>query len=355
MKTRTIIIIALSVMALLYAINLITMQNNGNIKNYFSLSDTASVERIFMVDKENYQVDLQRKGGRWILNGSDEPIKENIDILLKTLLKIEVKNPVSKAAHNVEVKRMAAKSTKVEVYQRVYRIDFAGLRLFPHLKKTRVFYVGGSTQNYRGTYMKPEDDDNIYITYIPGFKGYLSERFSARRADWLSHKIFAYSITNMNKVRVEFPHQPAESYEIINKGNRSFDLIRLIDNSKVVPYDTIRVLEELAAFSSSNYEVLLDNMPAKRIDSIKQVLPQRIVTVTDKLNQEHKLTMYYRPNVDKREDIDGKLFDHDMDRMYAFYDNLKYPVSVQFFVIDNITRPLSYLTDQSKEDKAANP
>jgi hypothetical protein len=52
--------------------------------------------------------------------------------------------------------------------------------------------------------------------------------------------------------------------------------------------------------------------------------------------------MYYRPNTDKREDLNGKLFDHDMDRMYAFIDNQKYPVSVQFFVVDNISRPLSY-------------
>jgi hypothetical protein len=342
MKTKSIIILALAIMAVLYAINLLTEQNNGSIENNFNVIDTASVERIFLVDKQNNQIDLQRKSGQWVLNENERPIQENVQIILKTLLKIEIKRPLSKAAYNEELKLLAGKSVKVEVYQRVNRVDFLGLKLFPHLKKTRVFYVGGATQNYQGTYMKPEDDDQIYITYIPGFKGYLTERFTARRADWLSHEIFSYAIMDMAKVRVEFPRKSQESYEIINKGDRSFQLIKLQDKSEIPIYDTIHILEELAAFTKINYEVLLDKMTDQKIDSIKSSYPVRIVTVTDKIGKEHKLSMYYRPNTDKREDLNGKLFDHDMDRMYAFIDNQKYPVSVQFFVVDNISRPLSY-------------
>jgi hypothetical protein len=336
-------------MAVVYAVNLITMQSNSSIENYFSVIDTANIERIFMVDKENQQIDLQRKNGRWVMNGDETPIQDNVQILLKTLLKIEVKRPVAKAAYDNELKRMAAKSVKVEVYQRVYRIDLFGLRLFPHIKRTKVFYVGGATQDFQGTFMKPEDEDDIYITYIPGFKGYLSERFTARRADWLSHKIYNYNIMDMSKVRVEFPRNIQESYEIINRGNRTFKLIKLPQNVEVNAFDTVRVLEELAAFSNINYELLLDSWTDERIDSLKKILPVRIVTVTDKLAKKHRLTMYYRPNVEQRMDIDGKLFDHDMDRMYAFIDDAHYPVSVQYFVIDNISRPLSYLINNAKD------
>ena len=342
MKTKNILIIALALMAIIYATNLLTEKRNGSIENHFNILDTASVERIFMVDKQNNQIDLQRKGGQWIMNANERPIQENVQIILKTLLKIEVRRPVSKAAYNEELKRMAGKSVKVEVYQRVNRIDLWGIKLFPHLKKTRVFYVGGATRNYQGTYMKAADDDQLYITYIPGFKGYLTERFSAKRADWLSHEIFSYAIMDLRKVRVEFPRKNQESYEIINKGDRSFQLIKLQNNQEIPDFDTIRVLEELAAFTSINYEVLLDNMNAKTIDSLRASYPVRIVTLTDKLGKEHKLSMYYRPNKAKREDMNGKLFEHDMDRMYAFIDDWKHPVSVQFFVVDNISRPLSY-------------
>ncbi len=347
MKTKNILILALAIMAILYAINLLTEKNNGSFENSFNIIDTASVERIFLVDKQNKQIDLQRKSGQWILNENELPIQENVQIILKTLLKIEIKRPVSKAAYNGALKTLAGKSVKVEIYQRVNRIDFWGIKLFPHLKKTRVFYVGGATRNYQGTFMKAEDDDEVYITYIPGFKGYLTERFTARRADWLSHKIFSYAIMDMAKVRVEFPRETNESYEIVNKGDRNFKLIQLQGNTEIPVYDTIHVLEELAAFTRINFEVLLDNMTDQKIDSIKSSYPVRIVTVTDKIGKEHKLTMYYRPNTEKKEDMNGKPFEHDMDRMYAITENQKYLVSVQFFVVDNISRPLSYFIKES--------
>jgi len=190
MKTKTILIIALAAMATLYAVNLITQSNNSTYENNFSVADTSSVVRIFMVDKQNNQIDLKRKGMRWILNDGEEPIQENVDIILKTLYKMEIKNPASKASYNFKIKRLATNSTKVEIYQNQYRIHILGIKLFPYIDKTRVFYVGGPTANNQGTIIKSEDEDEIYIVYIPGFRGYLSERFSAKYADWISHSFF---------------------------------------------------------------------------------------------------------------------------------------------------------------------
>ena len=153
---------------------------------------------------------------------------------------------------------------------------------------------------------------------------------------------------DIRKVRIEFPRKPKESYEIINQGDRSFKLIELQTNQEVTTFDTIRVLEELAAFSNINYESLLDNMSEQQIDSLRKVFPVRIVTVETKLGHKKSLKMYYRPNFDKQKSIDGKVFEHDMNRLYAFIDNQKYPVTVQFFVIDNISRPLSYILNEQK-------
>lgn len=348
MKSKNIIILALSIMAILYAINLLTEKNNTTFKNPFVVNDTASVQRIFMADKQNSSVDLKRDGNRWVLNGNEKPIQENVQIILKTLLSIEIKNPIAKSAYNNAVTQLATNSVKVEIYQTKYRINFAGIKLFKHLEKTHVFYVGGPTANNMGTVMKADGEDNIYVTYIPGFRGYLTERFKAKRADWLSHEVFSYNIMDMNKVRVEFPRKAYESYEIINNGDRSFKLVQLINNKELAQFDTLRVLEELAAFTKINYEQLLDNMDDKALDSIQQTLPVRIVTVETKLGAKRKLSMYYRPNFDNKEDMNGKLFVHDVDRLYGFIDKNKEPVTVQYFVIDNISRPLSFLVKASK-------
>jgi len=345
MKSKNIIILALAVMAILYAINLLTERNNSTIENNFVIYDTSTVMRIFMVDKQNNSIDLQRDGSNWLMNTNEKPIQENVRIILKTLNSIEIMNPIAKSAYNNAITQLATNSVKVEIYQTKYRINFAGIKLFKHIAKTRVFYVGGPTANNMGTMMKMEDEDNVYITHIPGFRGYLTERFKAKRADWLSHEVFSYSIMDMTKVTVEFPQKPHESYEIINEGNRSFKVKQLVNSQYITSFDTLRVLEELAAFTLINYEQLLDNIPSERIDSIKQLLPARIVTVETKLGSKRKLAMYYRPNYDQREDMNGKIFKHDMDRLYAFVDNDKEPVTVQYFVIDNISRPLSFLVN----------
>ena len=348
MKTKTILIIALAAMAVLYAINLITESSNTTYENNFAVADTSSVVQIFMVDKKNNQIDLKKQNGRWVLNDNDHPIQENVDIILKTLYKMEIQSPASKASFNFKVKQLATNSTKVEVYQNQYHVNIWGIKLFPFVDKTRVFYVGGPTANNQGTLMKSEDEDEIYIVYIPGFRGYLTERFSAKYADWISHEIFAYNIMDMKKVSIEFPRQSHNSYEIINQGDRSFKLIQLQSNQEVAAFDTLRVLEELAAFSRINYESLLDNMTDQQIDSLRKVFPVRIVTVETKLGTKRTLKMYYRPNFDNREGIDGKVFDHDMNRLYAFIDDQKHPVTVQYFVIDNISRPLSYILQTQK-------
>lgn len=342
MKTKNILILALSLMAILYAINLLTETNNSTYDNPFVVADTANVTRIFMVDKQNSSIDLKRSNNTWVLNGTEKPIQENVDIILKTLLKIEILNPVSKSAYNQKVKQLATNSVKVEVYQNKHYINFWGLKLFPYVAKTHVFYVGSPTANNQGTLMKSEDDDALYITHIPGFRGYLTERFSARHADWVSHEIFSYNIRDIKRVRVEFPRKTYESYEITNIGSKSFKLTQIVNNQEVADFDTIRILEELAAFNLINYESLLDNMTDRQIDSLKSIFPVRIVTVETKLGNTKKLSMYYRPNFDNREGMNGEVFDHDMDRMYAIIEGMKHPVSVQFFVIDNISRPLSY-------------
>ncbi|MCK5857098.1 MAG: hypothetical protein KAG64_06380 [Bacteroidales bacterium] len=345
MKTKNILILALSLMAIIYAINLLTTQNNSTIDNHFVIYDTSTVQRIFLADKKNNTVDLQRKNGTWVLNGDEKPIIENIDILLKTMHSIEVLNPLAKSAYNNGITQLASNSVKVEIYQSKYRINIGGVKLFKHIVKSRVFYVGGPTANNMGTLMKSEDDDELYITHIPGFRGYLTERFKANTSDWLSHEVFSYSIMDIQRLSVEYPHKPHESYQIINEGNRSFKIIQLMNNLEVTSFDTLRVLEELAAFTIINYESLLDKLSDSRIDSIKQDLPARIVTVESKLGAKRKLTMYYRPNFEKKESMNGKVFDFDMDRLYAFVDNKRDVVSVQYFVIDNISRPLSFLVN----------
>ena len=84
----------------------------------FSVSDTASVTKIFMADKSNNKVLLERRGDKtWSLNGNYDAHVENMNIFLQTICNLEVREPVAKAAHNNILKLLSTKSVKVEIYQ----------------------------------------------------------------------------------------------------------------------------------------------------------------------------------------------------------------------------------------------
>lgn len=333
-----------------FAIWLLTQNDRSTISNKFIVSDTAIVTKIFLADKNNYTLTLSRneKHG-WMINDSIEPIIDNVEILLATLTKTQIRFPVAEAAKNTAIKRLSSTHTKVEIYGKKPLFEIFNIKFFNQERLLNVFYVGGPTTDNRGTIMKAEGDDQVYVTFIPGFNGYLTERFSPRIADWKSHKIYSFVIGDLKKVRVDFPKNPKESYEIINNQNRTFDLIQLFDNQKIENYDTLRLLESLSAFNAINFETLLDGMTNSKVDSIRKQLPIRVLSIETIDGKKHKLTMYQRPNLDNLLDINEVPFPYDMDRLYGFINNQSIPVALQYFVIDNITRPLNYFTNRIAE------
>ena len=343
MNKRTIYIIIITLLISALAIFTIMKKGGGYIYNDFLISDTSTVEKIFMVNKKSEQLTLSKKEGNWVLKDGELAIGENVNILLKTLMYIDIRRPVSKSSYNTVVKQLATNSVKVEIYQKAPLFTFLGIKAFVKTRKTKEFYVGSPTRDYKGTIMKMGDSEDIYITYLPGFKGYLTERFSANYSDWVNHNIFKIPIRSIVKVKVEFGQEPTQSYEIENIGNRNFNLISMHNGIQVANYDTLRLLETLSSFRSINFETLLDKMPQKRIDSLSNSIPYRSVSVTTIDQRVIRLRMYQRPNFDQKPDFKGNVFKHDMDRMYALVDGFAHPVTVQYFVVDKITRPLSFL------------
>jgi len=343
MNKKTLYILLFSIIAVALAIFSLKNEKSGTINNDFIIYDTSRVEQIFMVNKQEQQITLTKKNNVWYVNGKDAAIGENVDIILRTLMYIEVKTPVSKSARDSYISKMATSSTKVEIYENAPLFSIFGIDIMKSLRKTKVFYVGPPTRNYKGTVMKMENSDDLYVTYLPGFNGYLSERFSANYADWLNHSVFKLPIKSINSISVEFGDQANQSYKINNIGNRTYDLIPLSNNEAVQSYDTLRVLEELASFRNINFETLLDGMPQTRIDSLKASEPYITLSVTNIGMQTTTVKMYRRKNFTSKPDFEGNVHQYDLDRMYAIIDGFEYIVTVQYFVFDNITRPLDYL------------
>jgi hypothetical protein len=325
----------------------------GGWESEFAVQDTASVTKIFIADRNNNQVKLERMDdGTWMIN--DEYLAHNVKIesFLKTLADIRVRMPVPIKGRDNVIKRMAGISKKVEVYQDAPGIDLFGfIRLFRKERNTKTYYVGDATQDNLGTYMLMEGSDKPYIIYLPGLRGFVASRYSPLASEWRDHTIFKTKFKDIKSVSIEYPYEPYKSFKVVNdETDRSQTLYSLKDNQPAQAYDTARMLGFMTSFMDIRFESLLnDKLEPAFIDSVLSSKPSSIVTLITVDNDTNRVKTFYKEGFADLYDEDGLALEpFDLDRAYALLDNQKDFVLIQYFVFDKVQRTYQYLTRQEE-------
>ena len=340
--------IAIIITSILIVIAVVLLWNNRYLTTLrgeaydFTVRDTASVTRLFFADKSGNQVTLRRTDEGWKVNDKYDAQPVMVDNMLYTLDKLRIKMPVSLASHDNVITRMAGTNTKVEVYQIVPRINlFNKIKLFPHEKMTKVFFIGDVTQDNTGTYVLKEGADKAYIVHLHGFRGFISSRFSTNQEDWRDHKILSHNINDIASLKLEFNNDPQNSFVINEKGPYSYEMKRLSDGS-YVDIDTIRVLNLLTSFGDVRFEAFLSDITQQRRDSIINSPYLERLSITTKDGKEDVITTYNMR-------IDASAFgftendwDDDPDHKYAYIKNNDELVMIQEFAFGKLLRPAEY-------------
>ena len=340
--------LAIIITSLLIVIAAVLLWNNRYLTSLrgdaydFTVRDTASVTRLFFADKSGNHVLLSRTDEGWKVNEKYDAQPKMVNNMLYTLDKMRIKMPVSLASHDTVITRMAGTNTKVEVYQIVPRINlFNKVKLFPHEKLTKVFYIGDVTQDNSGTYILKEGADKAYIVHLHGFRGFISSRFSANQEDWRDHKIISENISNIASVKLEFNNDPENSFILNENGRYKYEMKRLNDESNV-NIDTVRVLNLLTSFSDVRFEAFLTDITKERRDSIINSPYQERLTLTTKDGRQEVVRTYTMR-------IDASAFgftendwDDDPDHKYAYIENNDELVMIQDFAFGKILHPASY-------------
>lgn len=297
----------------------------------FAVKDTASITKLFLADKNNNTILLERVNAKtWTLNGKYEPREDLINLLLESICRVTVKAPVSKAAFETIIKNMAGSSTKVEIYQ-------------GGDKPVKVYYVGGSDQDHSGTYMLMENSSVPFLTHIEGFRGFLSPRYLASETDWRSTKLLSYNYGEIESVKVVHTTKSTDSFILSDEGNNHFSVKNLESGEVVTNYDTAKVYQYLSYFKKVHYEggyFADDPVDIKIKDSLKSAVPKHIITVSDKRGKVVEIKTYQR-KAPEEVNAFGDSLKYDVDRMYALVNN-SYFVIIQYFVFDPITRKIDY-------------
>ena len=337
------------------AIWLVASRSGSTFNSYernFAVADTASITRIFLADKREHQVVLQRQPeGYWMVNGRHRVSKPIIDMFLHTLAALQVKEPVPVAQQPKIISLLAANAKKVEIYQYLPRITLFGHSFGFREKLSKTYYVGDATPDLTGTYMIMEGASTPFIVEMPGLRGFVAPRYSVIEADWRDHTIFNHRLQDIREVSLEIPEFPQESYKVINKGSKGLDLIQLATGQPVYRFDTLRLLAFMNSFNNIKFESLLNEIKGLNIDSIRRQQPFHIITVTLADGKQIKVKTFHKKTETDFYGDDGKLLPWDPDRMYAEINEGKDFVLVQFFTFDKITRPLSWFLKPMAEGK----
>ena len=343
-KNRTILIVVI-LLAIIAAILFLTTSTSTFKRSLsdFAIDDTSNVSMIFMSDKNNNNLKLRKLSpGNWLVNDKYPGHPFNIPMLLGTMLNLQVKEPVAKSAQSNILRQLAVSSVKVEVYQREYRVNLLGVHLFPHEKRTKVYYVGGATPNNRGTYMLMEKSSEPFVTFLPGLRGFVSSRYMPFEKYWRDYSIFRKDIHAIASVKVEFPAAPENSFLVINHSEGSPEFVSLDDNRPAPSFDTIRVMNLLNSFRSITFETVVTGMDEHRKDSILSSVPFHIITLTDTAGNVYTAKTFRKEPGQGDTDYEGKPVSYDLDRMYALINDGQDFTLVQFFVFDRIIRPKTF-------------
>ena len=158
-------------------------------KRNFSIEEIENVNYIELKNKTPKEVKLYKKNGKWELENGFTVNEELIKYLLETLSDMKIKRPLTTKERNNILKRMSTQRTQVKI--------------FSNKKILKTIYVGGDTQDQLGTYMILDNSSEPYVLEIPGFKGYLSSRFSCEINDWKEKTIFNYKKDEIEKISVK--------------------------------------------------------------------------------------------------------------------------------------------------------
>ncbi|MDQ3046411.1 MAG: DUF4340 domain-containing protein [Bacteroidota bacterium] len=302
----------------------------------FAVKDTASITKIFLADKKGRTITLERKStSEWTVNKDFSARPDAIQTLLETIARIDVKEPVSKKAHVNVIKKLSAVAVKCEIFQ--------GEELL------KAYYIGSETQDNTGTYAILIDNETMepvekpFVTYIPGFEGYLTSRYFVEEQGWRDRSVFRYNPNNIKSVRMEVPYNPEFGYELTVKGNNDYEIKTISTQQQITDIDPLAVKQYLSYFQNLNFESFEVELSKEQSDSVMRSKPINILTVTDMNGKKNQVKFYARrPKHEGTVDEKGKPIIFDRERMDAVLNNGKDFVMLQYFVFGKVMPQATY-------------
>ena len=154
---------------------------------------------------------------------------------------------------------LSTKGIKIELYNKAD-------------EKITSYYIGGVTQNEKGTHFYKEGSDKTFVMEMPYGEVNIRQRFDIRYDDWKTRLIFKDNVDRIQSVKVDYPKSPSHGF-IIQKNNSKFSIRPSISDQPVINRQLKPAIFEkyLINFKGVNFVEFNNEVTAK--DSIMNNVP----------------------------------------------------------------------------------
>lgn len=245
----------------------------------FAVDNPDDIYKIFIADRKGTTATIERKSGYWLYNGKWKARPTAIENLLKTVSKVKVSYLAVKAAEKTMIESLASEGIKVEIYNK-------------NDEKIKCYYVGGVTNDERGTYMMMEGAEIPYITHIPNFVGQLRVRYLLGDDNWRDRSIFDAKAADIQSISVDYTKEKTESFVVEKSGSDNYTVKPLNSITPVNRSPQRKGIPEayLAQFEQKIAESFETANPQR--DSILQLPPFATITLTKTDGKKQKVRFW---------------------------------------------------------------
>ncbi len=250
MKSTRYLITLLIVLVIVALILVLKNQKStipAGLKNV-AVTNTHEIDKIVIWSGTD-KVILEKPDQVWRLNNSFEVKKTAIDLVLNMLQRLEIAAPLPRNYQNIAAKKLENTGKHVQLYK--------GDQII------RSFFIDYDTTEIRGTIYMKEGSKTPFFLKLKGYSlSDISLLFSPRIRFWRNNILFRYQPTEISGIRIEYPGNKSQSFEIDTRVKNQPELIKIHTGEKMQDFDYKSILDYMYYFSGFEYHSIeTDSMP----------------------------------------------------------------------------------------------
>lgn len=243
-------------------------ENRLNVdESIFRVPELNEISRVEL-RSDTGLVRLEFDGTRWRVNGQYDANGNMIRVLFATLEQAVPKRPVSRGGRDSVANAIAESGVKVTLY--------AGEEL------RKEFFAGGNRAKTQAFFANPTTNE-VYVMTIPGYRVYVSGILELGESGWRDKFVFGFNWRNFKSLAAQFPGRPSENFNVAKLDN-------FFGISGLPEADTSRLNAFLDDLSLLTVEEYLSE--PKLTDSLRGLVPDMEIKVTDIGNREYRLALF---------------------------------------------------------------